>query len=115
MAKAEIQQVVDLRWEEHGNLPTVYANHAIVSHAGGNEFYLIFGEAIPPTAAVAHGESVERVPIRPVAKVALSPSTMMRLANAVQQNVARFIETAQELEEAARADQAQEADDANAG
>ncbi len=101
MAKTEVQ-AVKLRWDDNTGLPTVYANQAIVSHAGGHEFYLIFGEALVP-AVVLQGESIEEVHVRPVAKIALTPQTMMRVADAVQQNVARFKETAQALTKAEEA------------
>ncbi len=89
-AKEEGQAVeVEVSWEDVASLPTTYANQAIVSHAGGNEFYLLFGEVMLPVTAGLRGEGVDKVSVRPVAKIALSPSTMMRVAAAVQKNVAR--------------------------
>ena len=85
-------------------LQTVYANHLMVSHASGNEFYLIFGEASPPTAML-RGEVPKHVSIRPVVKIAVSPGSMMRMAAAIEKNASTFAEStrlAQEKEDAER-------------
>jgi len=78
-------QVVPLKWGDIEELPTLFANHAIVSHATGDEFYIIFGESGPP-GEVLRGERPSQVTIRPVAKIALSPGSMLRIAKAIHTN-----------------------------
>jgi hypothetical protein len=90
MAKDEpTTHVVEIRWDDVEALPTVFANHVVVTHASGDEFYLIFGEAGPPSALL-RGERPSHIKIRPVAKIALSPGSMMRIAAAIQQNAANW-------------------------
>ncbi len=95
---------VKLQWEEAGDLPTLYANQLIISHVTGEEFYLVFGEASPPLGLVS-GEPIEAVNIRPVAKVAIASSAMVRLSAAIQQNVSQFLEVVREAKEREDAEQ----------
>ena len=100
----EESHVVGLQWEDAEDLQTVYVNHLMVSHASGDEFYLIFGEASPPTA-ILRGEVPEHVSIRPVVKIAVSPGSMMRMAALIEKNASTFAERtrlAQEKEDAER-------------
>ncbi len=94
----EEQKVVKLEWEEIEALPTVYANNVAVTHASGDEFYLIFGEAAPPTEMFRRG-TVQRIPIRPVAKIAVFPGSMLRIARAIYQNAQNFLEKTRTAEE----------------
>lgn len=75
------------------HLPTVYANQLLISHAGP-EFYLIFGELVPPTV-VAEGRLPDKIDIKPVVKIAVSPESMLRVADAIATNVQRFRERAE--------------------
>lgn len=92
------KQAVKLEWEGIEDLPTVYANHIVVTHASGDEFYLVFGEAAPPTAFIQR-QTIDRVPIRPVAKIAVSPGSMLRIAQAISQNAQTFLESARAEQE----------------
>jgi hypothetical protein len=85
------KQTVRLEWEDVEDLQTLYANHIVVTHASGDEFYLVFGEAAPPTAFLQR-QTIDRVPIRPVAKIAVSPGSMFRIAQAITQNAQLFLE-----------------------
>lgn len=55
-------------------------------------------------AAVLRGEQVERVTARPVAKIAVSASTMLRIALAIENNMTRFVESSEPEMEQAEAD-----------
>src|SRR3972149_5297580 len=83
---------VPVQWGIPDSLPTVYANQLIITHAG-SEFYLIFGELVPPTI-LGEGNLPEKVDIKPVAKVAVSPEAMLRFAEVIASNVKRFTERA---------------------
>lgn len=89
-------------WPESVDLPTVYANQMFIQHTD-NEFFLIFGELMPPIAAGSQDErrkklqSLSGITIRPVVKIALSPPFMLRMAEAVQENVEKFRGTVDHL------------------
>ena len=90
---AEVKQVVRLEWGDIGELPTIFANQVAVTHASGEEFYLIFGEASPPTEMFKPGK-LERVSIKPVAKIAIPPGSMLRIAQVIFKNAQNFIDRA---------------------
>lgn len=81
----EVAKVVKINWLPQDGLSTVYANHLIVSHTG-NEFYLVFGELVPP----APGKVPEELDVIPVARVAVSPESMLRMMGALQKNVSGY-------------------------
>ena len=89
----EEKKIVKLRWQPAEDLPTIYANHLQVSHAGMQDFFLIFGEAHAPAQALAGGEEedIKEVAVRPVAKIALSPGTMIAISNAISMNIASYL------------------------
>jgi len=77
---------ISLQWPERVDLPTIYANHLLISHAG-HEFFLIFGEVTPPVWTEATTERLrksESIEIRPVAKIAISPEAMPAIVKAIQ-------------------------------
>jgi hypothetical protein len=83
----KIEKQIRLIWKNLSDLNTIYANQLLISHSGG-EFYLIFGEFLaaeidvenPPNTAI----------IKPVAKIAISPRAMQRMANIITENVSKF-------------------------
>lgn len=87
---SEIIQI-QLEWQSADALPTIHSNQASVSHAGMQDFYIIFGEAHAPTDA-APTDGPRKVPIRAVAKIAMSPASMLNFAQAVAKNVQGFLE-----------------------
>jgi len=85
-----VEKTLKLEWLSDESLPTLYANQAIISHASGDEFYLILGEAsVPPSILI---DQIDTVSVRPVARIAFSPGSMMRIANAITTNVNTFLE-----------------------
>ena len=78
------------RWGKSDQVTTIYANQLYITHSGA-EFYLVFGEATPPTEAL-DGREPKFVEIRPVARIAASPQVMIEMANTIGQNVTRFMD-----------------------
>lgn len=81
--------VIKTKWGSDANLPTLYANHLMVSHANQNEFFLFFGQLTPPAL---HGpESFPKeLEIVPIAKIVVSPENMKRFAEAMSKNVENY-------------------------
>jgi hypothetical protein len=81
--------------EEVDKMPTAYANHLIISHAGP-EFFLVFGVVTPPfilPGEEAKFEELESLEALPVAKIAVSPEVMVAMAKSIHNNVERYLET----------------------
>jgi hypothetical protein len=93
---------ISVVWPDNVELPTVYANHLYIQHTN-NEFFLIFGELQLPMALGSPDERREKlerfseVTIRPVAKIAVSPPAMLKIAEIIQQNVEGFRNTVDQL------------------
>lgn len=84
---------VRVRWREGiEEMPTSYANHFFISHAGP-EFFLIFGAVTPPTVLPGEEYEFEELEALPVAKIAVSPEVMIRIAVTIQDNVQKYMET----------------------
>ncbi len=79
--------LIPVKWKDAKDTQTRYANHLMVTHAGG-EFYLVFGELFFP--AMAQDEKPEYVEIVPVARIAISPDNMIRFSEAIRQNIEKF-------------------------
>jgi hypothetical protein len=82
---------IRLQWESAEDVLTVYANHLYISHAGGNEFYLVFGE-LGPQVDLDRDNPPECLEIEPVAKIAVSPPNMIKFSEVIQDNIAEFQE-----------------------
>ena len=76
-------------WKKADNIPTVYANQLIISHATQGEFFLFFGEMTPP-ATVNPADYPEYLEVTPVAKIAISPENMLRFAEVIAGNIESF-------------------------
>ncbi|MCZ7568232.1 MAG: hypothetical protein M5U01_06550 [Ardenticatenaceae bacterium] len=83
--------VISIKWPENaGDVPTHYANMLWITH-GGPEFFLVFGEIVPPPP----GSSVpEQLTVRPIAKIAISPLIMPEIARIIHDNVEKFLRQA---------------------
>jgi hypothetical protein len=83
---------IPVRWPEGiEGMPTSYANHLFISHAGP-EFFLIFGVVTPPPILPGEKYEIEDMEALPVAKIAVSPEVMIRMAGAIQDNVQKYME-----------------------
>jgi len=88
---------VRAEWKDPNQLPTLYANHFYISHAGG-EFYLIFGEAKFPIM-ITPGHVPEQIDIVPVARLLVNPDVMMRIADAISTTVKNYLQSAESRED----------------
>jgi hypothetical protein len=79
-----------VEWASSDEMPTIYANQLILSNTGG-EFYLLFGEAVPPLIVDAT-QLPDKVIVRPVIRLAIPVRTMLRIRDAIERNVGRFVE-----------------------
>lgn len=80
-----------LLWGKSDDLPTLYANQLFIGHTGG-EFYLVFGEAsIPALLEAQLDELPESIEINPLVRIALTPENMLRFADAINNNIRRFL------------------------
>jgi hypothetical protein len=82
---------IPLRWGDASTIPTIYANHLFLTHAGG-EFYLVFGELAPVTH-IDKDSPPDCLEIKPVVKIAITSENMLGIAEAIQINVSRFKES----------------------
>jgi hypothetical protein len=84
---------IPLRWEGIDIIDTIYANELVITHAGGREFYLIFGEVQIP---VIINPEVERPPdvikVKPVVKLAIPRDEMIKFAATINDNVSRYLD-----------------------
>jgi len=94
-----------LAWVPSADLHTIYANHFFISHAGG-EFYLTFGELVPPVTPDESAEDLRKrvgdtLNIVPLVRLAITPEVMIKIAEAVRTNVTIYISrtTNEEAEE----------------
>ena len=72
-------------WGSSEHTPTVYANQILITHAGP-EFYIIFGELVPPLI-LKKEDLPSKLEIKPVARMAVSREAMRLFAEAIKSNV----------------------------
>ncbi|OGO75509.1 MAG: hypothetical protein A3K41_02515 [Chloroflexi bacterium RIFOXYD12_FULL_57_15] len=90
-------KVVRLVWDSADDLPALYSNHLIVTHGGESEFHIIFGHLTPPLIlAESLDEIPDRLVIKPVAKIVVTPQTMRKFIEAMNKNLERFEERGKE-------------------
>jgi hypothetical protein len=79
---------IRLEWKNNDSLKTVYSNQLLVTHAGA-EFYLIFGEVVPPT--ILDGSQIpEYLDIEPVTRIAVSHEMMEKFIEVLNENLSKF-------------------------
>ena len=76
---------VPLVWGENPELRTIHANHLWLSKQEG-DIFLTFGE-LPPVPTPGAGEIPDKVYIRPVARISVSPLALARMVKMLQDNV----------------------------
>ena len=81
--------VIKTKWGSHAGLPTLYANHLMVSHANQNEFFLFFGLLTPP-AALSPETFPKELEIIPITKIVVAPENVKRFAEAILKNVEQY-------------------------
>lgn len=88
-----------IRWPVDVDLPVIYANQLLISHAGP-EYMLVFGVLEPPmlvNPTEAELEKIKEVVVRPVAKIAISLEAMPGIAKVINTNVQNFLRMVEEL------------------
>jgi aromatic ring-opening dioxygenase LigB subunit len=86
----ELGLAIPMKWKPISDIPTIYANNLLISHGGG-EFYLVFGEMIPPFIIDTNIDKIpEVVDIRPVARIAVTPENIERFADALIKNIEKY-------------------------
>lgn len=85
-------QVLPLRWTMPEDLKTLYANHFLITYSG-TEFYLVFGELVPPFIAdeANLADLPDFVEIKPVVRLAISAEAMEKIADAINRNLGKNI------------------------
>jgi hypothetical protein len=87
------EKEIRILWSSDDDLPSLYANHLYVSHAGDTEFHLIFGHLSPPiTLNLKEDELPENVIIKPVAKLVIGPKAMEAFLTILNDNWEKFDE-----------------------
>lgn len=89
---------IKLVWRSAEDLPTVYANQLYITHAGGSEFYLVFGE-LGPQVNLDVENPPEHIEIKPRVKIAVSAGNIEKMVSAINENVGKFIDRAEAQEE----------------
>lgn len=88
------EKIVRVLWGTDEEVPVVYANQLYLSHAGGKEFNLTFGYLSPPILfGLEEAEIPERVNVRPVAKIVISPDVMEEFVEAMTENLRQYKES----------------------
>ncbi len=85
-------RTLKLRRSPTDTLETKYTNHFSISFTG-TEFYLVFGEIIPP--AIIDEKDLSNLPdfvdIKPIARLAISPETMLKISDAISRTVGNYL------------------------
>ncbi|MFZ5821952.1 MAG: DUF3467 domain-containing protein [Chloroflexota bacterium] len=90
--KKDLPESVAIRlvWGDSANIPTIYANNLYITHAG-SEFFLVFGE-MSPIMELDIEKMPEELIIKPVAKIVIAPENMVKFADVISGNVAKYSE-----------------------
>jgi hypothetical protein len=80
--------VVPVVWKLDATLTTIYANHLYISRVGP-EYYLSFGELVPPD--ITEGAALPRsVDVKQVVRIAVAPETLQLMAAAINSTIEKF-------------------------
>jgi hypothetical protein len=77
---------IPLEWSEAEDVPIVYANQVMISHAGP-EFFIQFGVVLPPTTSE---ELPDALTIRPQVRVVVAREAMPAIVQAMNDNLSRY-------------------------
>lgn len=85
-AAPNFQVRIPLEWQSADEVPIVYANQVMISHAGP-EFFVVFGVVLPP-------DSPEQIPdsfrIQPQVRVVVAREAMPAIVQAMSDNLNRY-------------------------
>ncbi len=89
--------VLKTRWKGFSDVPTLYANQLLVTHANQNEFFLFFGQVVPP-AVLDPKDLPSELDVVPIAKIVVSPENMLNFSKAIATNVENYKATRKSAE-----------------
>lgn len=101
MDEENLQRDIPLAWIGAEDLPLLLTNQFVVQVHEGT-FFLTIGQMVPPALIGTPDERVEQlrqiayVPVKPVARLALTPTDVRRLASALNANLDQLEQTQQE-------------------
>lgn len=85
------EKMLRIAWGSNENTPVQYANHILVTYAGGTEFHITFGHLNPPlTLGMDESELPEIVTIKPLTTIVTSPEVMKAFVEVLKGNLAQF-------------------------
>ncbi|HET6223068.1 MAG TPA: DUF3467 domain-containing protein, partial [Dongiaceae bacterium] len=77
---------IPLEWGDADDVPILYANQVMVSHAGP-EFFIVFGVVVPPSNPE---ELPDAFTIKPQVRVVVARDAMPAIVQALTDNLSRF-------------------------
>ena len=89
----EVEKTVHIRIEGADEIPMSYVNHIFITHTT-DEFFVTFSQIHPPYLLEPTQEEVEQlthIPAKVVARIALTPSKMKELIDALGENYQKFL------------------------
>ena len=85
------EKAIRVIWGSEEGTELVYANQLFVSHAGGTEFNIVFGQLTPPlTVGLNENELPEHLEIKPVAHIVIGPDVMRTFVRVLVDNLETF-------------------------
>jgi len=85
------EKAIRIVWGSEEKSEPVYANQIFVSHAGGTEFNIVFGQLSPPlTVGLKESELPDHLEIKPVAHIITSPDVMRAFVRVLVDNLETF-------------------------
>ncbi len=101
------QRDVPLVWENVEGVPVLLANQFIIQH-NQDEFILTIGQMVPPAllgdeqARIAQLQEIERVSVKPLARIAFTRARLIELVQALEGNREIYDQTQQARDEEMR-------------
>ena len=97
VAEEPTAKQVPLVWEGIENVPITFTNEILLQAGQYGEFLLTFGQSAPPAILgeteeerVKKLERVSSVPVNPIARFALTPTTLVQLSTLLQMVLANY-------------------------
>jgi hypothetical protein len=77
---------IPLEWTDADDIPILYANQVMISHAGP-EFFIQFGVVLPPSTA---DELPDSLVIKPQVRIVVAREAMPAIVQAMNDNLSRY-------------------------
>jgi hypothetical protein len=101
------QREIPLTWMNVEDVPVLFANQFIIQH-NQDEFILSIGQMVPPVLLgdeqqrAAQLQEIERVPVKPLARIAFTRARLIELVQALEGNREIYDQTQQARDEEMR-------------